>query len=522
MQTWELFEKNKKDKKLFLYGVGVSADIVFARYGEDIVFEAAVDNDCRKQGFYLDDFVPEAFGCKNGRVEIRDSSVLRQYPADEVMILIASKNYDREIAEQLERMGIKNHYSVLEMEQHSRQRIVENNPTDRKDELQKEEFVRECCEQYAIENDKIFFRAFGDYADHGKYITEALLKSGEKLDIVWVVSDMAAVLPAGIRKIYSGNWKKYIYEMETAKIWVLDLEVPDHVCKREGQIYLQTKHWSSITLKRFYLDTSAFAQTPELIEMFRRESRIIDHIITGSEFDTESCRRGFGFQGEVLMFGSPRSDALFHEEENKKKIYARYHIDRKKHVLLYAPTYRFDKERGKTHMVQRQIELDFTRTKQALEQKFGGEWLIMVRLHPSVSSAFQNVERPDFVIDASAYNDSQELVSAADITISDFSSIMFEPAFVKKPVFLLATDLQDYLENEYDLLIEYHELPFPIAESNDELVQRIAEFDPPEYEKRVTAFLAHYGVHEDGHASERTARYMINLLRGQKSCRKLQ
>ena len=89
---------------------------------------------------------------------------------------------------------------------------------------------------------------------------------------------------------------------------------------------------------------------------------------------------------------------------------------------------------------------------------------------------------------------------------------MFEPAFVKKPVFLFATDKAEYIDHEYDLLLDYNGLPFPIAETNKDLVHCIKGFDQVAYESRVTAFLEQYGVREDGHASERAAEFILQVI----------
>ncbi len=83
----------------------------------------------------------------------------------------------------------------------------------------------------------------------------------------------------------------------------------------------------------------------------------------------------------------------------------------------------------------------------------------------------------------------------------------------KRQVFLFATDLQDYILNEYELLIPYHELPFPVAESNEDLEQNIMELDMKYYKETVKKFLESYGVHEDGHASERTAAFILDWIR---------
>ena len=82
------------------------------------------------------------------------------------------------------------------------------------------------------------------------------------MDFVWIVSDLNAELPSGIRKVLRSNWKKMIYEMETAHIWISDNSMPDYAVKRVGQVYIQTKHWASISLKKFYLDSIAFRDEP--------------------------------------------------------------------------------------------------------------------------------------------------------------------------------------------------------------------------------------------------------------------
>lgn len=511
-QTWEEFEKKSAGKKVLLFGAGACADFYFMRYKEKAILNGVIDNDCKKHGFYADDFISEAFYIKDRRIKITGSSFLGQYHAGEAVVLISSTKFYKEISEQLESLGILDYFVLLIMEANERKSKGWPYLESADDSLKKKIFAEECCRRHPVEKKKVFFRAYGDYADHGKYITEALVKIRKDLDIVWALDDMTTEVPEGVRKVNKGNWKKFVYEMETAGMWVLDLAVPSYVVKREGQIYLQTKHWASITLKKFYLDASTFEEVPELVENWKRDGKMIDHVITGSDFDEESCRRGFGFQGEVLPCGSPRSDAMFHEEENRKKVYGHYKIDGKIKTLLYAPTYRFDKKKGKSFHSAKEVELDFGQIKKVLEERFLGEWNILLRLHPSVSQACKNMEKPDFVIDVSDYKDSQELASAADIMVSDFSSIMFEPAFVKKPVFLFATDIQDYIANEYDLLIKYEELPFTAAESNEELAWNIRNFNKEAYVEQVGQFLEGYGVHEDGHASERVAEYISKTI----------
>ena len=246
------------------------------------------------------------------------------------------------------------------------------------------------------------------------------------------------------------------------------------------------------------------------VEGTLQQAKWIDYIVSGSKFDEESCRSGFAFKGQFLRFGSPRSDALFNQGKFKEKIYKYFNIDMQDHLLIYAPTFRFnDKDRN---FIVKWQNLDFDMLFDSLNKRWKVNWKILLRLHPSLKMSSRQINMPNYVIDASDYEDSQELISVSKIVISDFSSIIFEPAYVLKPVFLYAPDKELYQKNDYELLLDYDSLPFPISTTNEELSEQILNFDEVEYKKNVQAFLDKYGVHEDGHASERTAKFIIEKL----------
>lgn len=507
-QTWQEFKDRAYHKKVFLFGAGAGADFFLEHYKE-IRSEGVIDNDIRKQGFCLDIFCEEAKGKECGRLKVSSIDLLKKYHHDDVCVLITSTNYYEQIIAELYQIGITDYFVLLIMEANKRKQpdyVIDNAVT-----LTYADYAKICCLE-KLELNKIAFWAFNRYTDHGKYITEALLKLRMDLDLVWFVDDMTIEVPKGVRKVYAGNWKRFIYEIETSRVWIFNVLAPAYLIKRQGQIYIQTKHWASVTLKKFFMDSATTQDVAESVALRKYNSEIIDYIITGSDFDTQSCRRGFGFQKEVWQIGSPRSDALFCKDNCKEKIYGYYHIRPDVRTLIYAPTYRFDKSKEGYLYVSRGIDLDYEGVKWALEKRFGGEWYIILRLHPGVAKESYKIKKPDYVIDASSYVDGEELVSACDIMISDYSSIMFEPAFVRKPVFLFATDRKDYIDQEYDLLIDYDTLPFPIAESNEELMQKIEKFQQDEYEDKVDAFMEQYGVHEDGHASERAAQLISGLI----------
>lgn len=510
-QAWTDFDHAVSGRNIFVFGTGAGADYFFGKYKNKYPITGILDNSERWHGFEAGDILVEAFESINEKTKVMPVDVLGNYEKEAIVVLITSTKYYKDMVRQLLDIGVDKYYILLMMEANQRGQhsdVCE----DVNINIVRKEYVDDCCKR-PIQGNKIVFKSFDTYSDHGKYITEQLLKKSNSLDIVWILKDLQEEVPEGVRTVWTGNWKKYTYEMETAKIWVINTLMPPHIKKRETQIYIHTKHWASITLKKFYLDASTITDIPEDTARWRYNGQCMDYVLTGSSFDTESFRRGFDFKKEAVQVGSPRTDAMFRMEECRQKVAAKYHLEQNHKFLLYAPTYRYNRDRQGVHEAEaRNIGLDYDLVRKALEAKFGGEWDILLRLHPSVAGESGRFAKGSHVVDVSAYPDSEELASASDIMISDYSSIMFEPAFVKKPVFLFSMDKKEYIDHEYDFLLDYEALPFPIAETNEELVRCVMEFDQSSYEGQVAAFLEQYGVREDGHASERAAKYIMELF----------
>ena len=501
-QTWEEFEQALPGKRLFIFGTGKGADYYF-RKGRRHPIEGVIDNNDDIQGMPAGWMLPSEAVDYYKDILISDISVLTNYAPEEVVVLVTSLKYYVDIFTQLNEYDVQQKFSLLCMEANRRKDI------ESKEEESLDEYREKCCKE-EIRSKKIVFFNQGNYGGHGKYITEQLLKRREDLEIVWLVDRFLTEVPEGIRLVTVSNIRNYLYEMETAKIWVFDYWVPNYIIKRPGQIYVQVKHWSSVTLKTFGMDSALFQNVERFIDASIYNGKIMDYLMVGSKFDEETCRKGFLFQGEVRKVGSPRTDILFSPGKVQSKIFERYGIAQNSSLCLYAPTFR---EKGPEAMSWTgNLNLDYAGLKAALEQRFGGEWLIVLRLHPHIAHESKNVETPSWVVNMTDYPDSQELVAASEVLITDYSSIMFEPAFVKKPVFLFATDKKEYINGERELLIDYDRLPFPIAESNEELMLRIQDFNRQEYEENVTKFLEKYDVHEDGHASERAAEFISGLI----------
>ena len=473
--------------------------------------EVAVVDDCSQDGTAealakISDYCSYTENVTFKNSKIMPTEALLNYDAENTAILISSIRSYLEIINQLSELGHRNYFVTTIMFDKVR------------DEVEWKKYTREYdieeCSKYPIDDRKIIFYAMGRYSGHGKAITESLLALKENLDIVWLVKEehLNADVPKGVRLVSISNRRKQVYEMETAKCWIYEHPVSRDYVKRPEQYYIQIKHWSSITLKTFGRMLHEFRNEEEAVEHWRYNGEIMDYVFAGSDFDEETCRRGFCFDKEVIRVGSPRSDILFRGPEVRQKIFREFHLELATKIAIYAPTFRLTEDGKASKDVLRTTKMDFFRLKEALERRFDGNWIIFLRFHPLNHLADENAGLPQFVRNVTDYEDGEELVAASDILITDYSSIMFEPAFVKKPVFLYAPDRKQYINQERELLLDYDSLPFDISENNEELCKDIRSFDTDSYEKRLDFFLKKYGVCEDGHASERAAEFIVKLV----------
>ena len=436
--TWKDFESAVNGGAVYLFGTGEGADYVLSKYAETIKFEKALDNDVSKWGKGFNGYI--TYHLKED-LEISSPEAIKNV-TKECVVLITSIRYCDDIYSQLKNMGVKHIYSLLHMEANRRLDMGEECLDKGIDE--RADYVRECLIK-PIEYKKIILARDG-LAGHGKQILKELSRQRSDLDLVWVTEKGITEEITGVRTILQSDWKSYIEELETARIWIFGDMIPEYAIKRPEQIYIHVKHWASITLKSFYFHLKQHLVTKSIYDYYRHNTEAMDYCMVGSDFDEETCRSGFDFDGEFVRVGSPRSDVLF-QEGVKEKVNKSLGINEDTHSVLYAPTFR---SKSSTSLIgcMRDVDLDFEMLKASLEKRFGGEWIILLRIHPDVAIESKKVKRTEWVLDVSDYPDSEELVAASDIMISDYSSIMFEPAFVKKTVFLYAPDADEYIGND--------------------------------------------------------------------------
>jgi len=216
---------------------------------------------------------------------------------------------------------------------------------------------------------------------------------------------------------------------------------------------------------------------------------------------TETISAAFGIPRTDVLLPSPRRDAA------ERAVRERLGLRDGRTTILYAPTFR---GADLKEAVAPEL-LDIA----ALHRALGSEYRLILRLHSFVKSAMRiPPEVGDFVVDASAEPDANEVLLAGDILVSDYSSIIFEYALLNRPMAFLAPDLAAY-ERERGFFFDYRTgVPGPVMEETEQLARWIQakQFDL----QRVRAFAAASFDVMDGRATERfVSDVALPALRGE-------
>lgn len=360
-----------------------------------------------------------------------------------------------------------------------------------------------------VKNNKIIFlsnRGKG-YMCNGKYITEELIKQQQDVEIVWAVRDLKCKAPRQVRKV-KVNSPEYFYELATSKIWIDNCRKDVYIHKRRGQYYIQTWHGSG-PLKKVERDAEQ-ALSAEYIRKAKHDGEMIDWFLSSTSANSNMYQHSFYSHGKIMEYGSPRNDLMFNSQKlDKNKICQELGIkDQNSKIVLFAPTFRRTIENS-----VKAYDLNIHRLTEVLESRYESKFTVMIRLHPNLSDNEQLRLIYSDCIDATDYEDVQELLAISDILITDYSSILWDFSLQRRPVFLYQNDEEEYLDDR-GFYCPLSEWPYPRAHDQEELYEKIAEFDEKMYLRDLDQFLKKWNSFDDGYASKRAVELIMKIIMG--------
>ena len=306
----------------------------------------------------------------------------------------------------------------------------------------------------------VFMESFGGRSggDNPAAICEDLAAHDVRAPLWWSVVDGTVPVPSGAVPVVVGS-QEWVEALRTSRVIVTNDHLPDWFSKREGQHLLQT--WHGTPIKKLLHDAAPGSVSLRYQRLMARQVRQWDLLLAQNREAEQRLRRALGYSGQVRVGEYPRNVRLLGGIEVGRRVRSDLGIGEEQRVILYAPTWR-----------------ERLRHPEGLAGHSNGQGLrgevypahrtdavVLMRTH------HMNRVRPGpGLVDVSRYPSIEELMMAADVLVSDYSSIFLDFALTGKPAVVYVPDLEHYRDVERGL---YGDWPrrsgLPVALDHDEL-----------------------------------------------------
>ncbi|SEG24640.1 Cof subfamily of IIB subfamily of haloacid dehalogenase superfamily/HAD-superfamily hydrolase, subfamily IIB [Eubacterium ruminantium] len=186
--------------------------------------------------------------------------------------------------------------------------------------------------------------------------------------------------------------------------------------------------------------------------------------------------------------GMARTDSYFDEENNKKlreKFFRLYPEAEGKKVCIYVPSFSGNAGNPRCRALHSGIDRVFA--------KLSDEWFFVVSLHPLLQEKY-----PEYKCRMSSH----EMLPAADLMITDYSSIVYDHMLYKKPYIFFVPDYKHF-EEERGLYLSPYELGGKVTKSLNELYNIIKNGEYEISEEVIRENIENYMTMCDGRSVDR-------------------
>lgn len=350
--------------------------------------------------------------------------------------------------------------------------------------------------------DIALFESFGgkNATDSVRAIHDEVAERGTSMELYWSVRDSSVQVPPGAKSvlIYSREWYDVL---NSACMLVNNNNFPNFFRKTPGQTYIQT--WHGTPLKRIGNDAPKTHLSLSYQETMKRESSYWDVLLAQSPYAASLISPAFDFDGQVEALGYPRNDSLADSNSDSLRINTRRRLGIKEGslVVLYAPTWR-DNVRTSNNQFDFVTYLDFAR----IRRSFGDKVTLLLRGHHNIAGQRFTSGSRNF-LDVSEYPEINDLYLAADVLITDYSSVMFDFAVTRKPMIFMTPDIELYRDKTRGFYFDLEETaPGPVVRTTDEVILALDELQKgtgsslhPKYD----GFVKKFAPFDDGNAASR-------------------
>ncbi|MFI9646161.1 CDP-glycerol glycerophosphotransferase family protein [Streptomyces sp. NPDC052040] len=319
---------------------------------------------------------------------------------------------------------------------------------------------------------------------------------------VWAVHpDAVDQVPEGVDHVRVGS-REYWSAVARATYLVNNVNFPDSVVKREGQIHVQTHHGTP--LKTMGLDQQKYPASTRMDfgRLLERCDRW-DFSLVSNRFSGAVWERAYPCSYTSLETGYPRNDVLLNSTAEDVRAARRdLGLGEGTTAFLYLPTHR---------EYRRDFEprLDLVR----LAERLGPDAVLLVRGHDAHprSGRLAELAADGRILDVTGSPAVERLYLAADCLITDYSSAMFDYANLDRPIVVFADDWDTYSAVRGTYFDVRAQAPGAVATTQEELAEVLCS-DAWRDERAARAradFRRRFCDFDDGRAAERAVRHIF-------------
>ncbi len=312
------------------------------------------------------------------------------------------------------------------------------------------------------------------YVDNTKYLFEFACTQKDEIKHVWITNNKSI-----LKKIKSNNHEAYL--QNSAKALWLQLRCGvaiynkglDDISKIPvfgGATIVST--WHGAGFKHIYNATYTGLQLKlKKICDFLFCWTKMDLLLATSEYQCKQFLERFSIKrNQMAITGQPRND-YFQIPNTRFEILQKLNISQDKKIILYMPTYRskFQGEGIENNIINEIINHRLFR-----EYIDHNNCIFAIKLHPMTKSVCIPENGNFRLLEHGGDIDTQQLLSIADILITDYSSCFVDYALLHRPIVFYIPDKDDYVKYVGGMDKEFYDfMEYGCANNVEELVSAL-------------------------------------------------
>lgn len=386
--------------------------------------------------------------------------------------------------------------------------------------VQKNAYYINCIRQLGIKNKTILLESYHgvNFTGNSYAMFKKLIEAYPDFKCYVAIKNLEDPMIKWIKKTYKNKnfeiveyeSKHYLKLLATCKYLVNDTSFMPYFCKRDEQVYLNTWHGTPLKTLGMHIKNAKFNDHKNI----QKNLFSIDKLSMPNKFTADNLVNSHDLSGilnaEVNILGNPRVDLTLNSNDIEMK--EKYKLQQNKKIVLYAPTWK----KSETETTEQDLQNLITQTEK-IQYTLGEGYHVYLKSHyfiykKMVKMSYKRHLIPNWV-------DTNEILAAVDLLITDYSSIFFDFLPLQRPIHFFMPDKDEYEETR-GLYLDVKGLPGKVSYSLNELLSSINDNNDDylkKYKKNIDDYLERFCYEDNGISSPRTIDFMLGRHKGKKT-----